>query len=120
MNVTLFIHSFHNSQILPNKQRLRFEPLASDNGRRLVPSTTSFITRRCYSRSKRLVVTAAYGAEGGSRRRVYRQSQSQQPLSSAPVKQIASFVVPVGVFVAATFGMDLRFCYFAVDGEFGR
>ena len=66
-----------------------------------------------------MVVTAAFGAEGAGRR-VYRQSQSQQPLSSAPVKQIASFVVPVGVFVAATFGMDLRFCYFAVDGEFGR
>lgn len=51
---------------------------------------------------------AAYGAEGGARRRIYRQSQAEQPTSSAPVKQVASFVVPAGVFVAATFGMDFR------------
>lgn len=59
--------------------------------------------RRCF-RLKRLVVTAAARAEGGPRqRRVYRQSQSDNALTTAPVKQIASFVVPAGVFVAATF-----------------
>ncbi|XVF02377.1 hypothetical protein REPUB_Repub04eG0170300 [Reevesia pubescens] len=94
---------YSHPKILPNKHRLRFEPLASDYGCSLVPNTTAFITRRCYLRSKKLVVTAAYDAEGGARRRVYRQSQAQQPLTSAPVKQIASFLVPAGVFVAATF-----------------
>ncbi|KAH9773496.1 RNI-like superfamily protein [Citrus sinensis] len=60
-------------------------------------------TRRCF-RLKRLVVKAAARPEGGPRqRRVYRQSQSDNALTTAPVKQIASFVVPAGVFVAATF-----------------
>ncbi|XWS68940.1 hypothetical protein CRYUN_Cryun04dG0136500 [Craigia yunnanensis] len=103
MAFTSTLPLYAHPKILPNTQRLRFEPLASDYARRLVPITTSFITRRCYSRSKGLMVTAAYGAEGGARRRVYRQSQSKQPLSIAPVKQIASFLVPAGVFVAATF-----------------
>ncbi|KAH9709148.1 RNI-like superfamily protein [Citrus sinensis] len=60
-------------------------------------------TRRCF-RLKRLVVKAAARPEGGRRqRRVYRQSQSDNALTTAPVKQIASFVVPAGVFVSATF-----------------
>lgn len=73
-----------------------------------LPSTLPFNgTRRCF-RLKRLVVTAAAPAEGGpSQRRVYRQSQSGNSLTTAPVKQIASFVVPAGVFVAATFGTQV-------------
>lgn len=64
-------------------------------------------TRRCF-RLKRLVVKAAARPEGGRRqRRVYRQSQSDNALTTAPVKQIASFVVPAGVFVSATFGTQV-------------
>lgn len=55
-----------------------------------------------------MVVKAAARPEGGLRqRRVYRQSQSDNALTTAPVKQIASFVVPAGVFVAATFGTQV-------------
>ncbi|KAK9024311.1 hypothetical protein V6N11_004478 [Hibiscus sabdariffa] len=90
--------------VIPKKQRLGFDALASDLGRCPGPDTSWFISTGRWSRSKRLVVTAAYGAEGGARRRVYRQSQSQQPpLNSSSVKQIASYVVPAGIFVAATF-----------------
>ncbi|EOY00343.1 Leucine-rich repeats-ribonuclease inhibitor domain-containing protein isoform 3, partial [Theobroma cacao] len=103
MGFTSTLPLYSHTKIRPSKQSLRFEPLASDSGGRLVPYTTSFGTWRCYSRSKRLTVKAAYGAEGGARRRIYRQSQAEQPTSSAPVKQVASFVVPAGVFVAATF-----------------
>lgn len=46
-----------------------------------------------------MVVKAA--AASGRGRRVY--SQSQPPLINAPVKQVASFIVPAGVFVAVTF-----------------
>lgn len=58
-----------------------------------------------------MVVAVASGAKGGPRqsttgRRVYRQSQSESALTSAPAKQIASFVVPAGVFFAGTFGME--------------
>ncbi|PPD71188.1 hypothetical protein GOBAR_DD31934 [Gossypium barbadense] len=95
-------------------KRLGLLALASDYGRCLGHDSAWFITRRRYSRSKRLVVAAAYGAEGGARRRVYRQSQAKQPLSSAP-KQIATFVAPAGVFIAATFGMDFRFSSSLVD-----
>ncbi|KAK8677103.1 hypothetical protein V6N13_142659 [Hibiscus sabdariffa] len=113
-----FVHSSPYSKLIPKKQRLAFDALASDLGHRPAPDSASFITRGRRSRSERLVVTAAYGAEGGARRRVYRQSQ--QPITSAPVKQIATYVVPAGVFVAATFGMDFRFCSFLADDEFGR
>lgn len=120
VKLTLFVYMFCYSQVLPKKQRLGLQALASDHGRWLGHDSAWFITRRYYSRSKRLVVTAAYGAEGGARRRAYRQSQAQQPLSSASVKQIATFVAPAGVFIAATFGMDFRFSSFLVVGEFGR
>ncbi|OMO78174.1 Leucine-rich repeat, ribonuclease inhibitor subtype [Corchorus capsularis] len=104
MGFTSTLPLYSQPKILPNKQRLRFEPLGSHYGAgRLIPNTLPFISRRCYSRSKRLVVKAANGAEGGARRRVYRQSQAEQPLSSAPVKQVASFVVPAGVILAASF-----------------
>ncbi|MBA0596479.1 hypothetical protein Gorai_013297, partial [Gossypium raimondii] len=114
VKLTLFVYMFRYSLVLPMKQRLGLQALASDHGRCLGHDSAWFITRRRYSRSKRLVVAAAYGAEGGARRRVYRQSQAKQPLSSAP-KQIATFVAPAGVFIAATFGMDFRFSSSLVD-----
>ncbi|XP_031287400.1 uncharacterized protein LOC116146133 [Pistacia vera] len=72
------------------------------------PITVLFNGRKRCFRFRRLVVAVASGAEGGPRRsttgrRVYRQSQSESALTSAPVKQIASFVVPAVVFVAGTF-----------------
>jgi hypothetical protein len=54
-----------------------------------------------------VVVKAA--AASGRGRRVY--SQSQPPLINAPVKQVASFIVPAGVFVAVTFGMQIFFFF---------
>lgn len=48
-------------------------------------------------------------------RRVYRQSQPNAPLSSAPVKQIANFVAPFAALFALTFGIQcLIFCYFFI------
>jgi hypothetical protein len=55
-----------------------------------------------------VVVKAA--AASGRGRRVY--SQSQPPLINAPVKQVASFIIPAGVFVAVTFGMQIFFSFF--------
>lgn len=40
-------------------------------------------------------------------RRVYRESQSESPLSAASVKQFASSVAPAAALVAATFGMAI-------------
>lgn len=44
-------------------------------------------------------------AAGRGGRRVLRQSQAQSTAPSFPVKEVASFVVPAGMFVATTFGM---------------
>lgn len=70
----------------------------------LVSGTVSFTSRRRRYCSRKLVVMAASPA--GGRRRVYRETQSENPLTIAPVKQIASFVVPAAAFCAATFGME--------------
>lgn len=66
-----------------------------------------------------MVVKAASAAEGGSRRpasarRVYRESQSASSLPVAPVKQLASFVVPAASFFAVTFGTEFAFNSFCV------
>lgn len=58
--------------------------------------------------------------DGGSRRqsnarRVYRQSQGESAFRSAPVQQIASFVVPAGAFMAFTFGMETLLVNFNVQ-----
>lgn len=61
-----------------------------------------------------MVVNAAAsgGSTSGGRRVVYRQSQGGSSFN-APVNQVASFVVPAGVFVAVTFGMQIEdFCDF--------
>lgn len=55
-----------------------------------------------------MVVRADSRAGGGSRRtstgrRVYREAQGE--LTPSPVKQVASFVAPAGLFFAVTFGM---------------
>ncbi|XP_062111809.1 uncharacterized protein LOC133823200 isoform X2 [Humulus lupulus] len=75
----------------------------------LLPTALS-LRRRGFRFSLLMVrVTASSRAEGGSRRpasgrRVYRHSQTQSSsLSAAPVKQVASFVVPAGLFLAVTF-----------------
>lgn len=65
------------------------------------------VRRRCL-RFRSVVVKAA--AASGRGRRVY--SQSQPPLINAPVKQVASFIIPAGVFVAVTFGMQIFFFLF--------
>lgn len=56
-----------------------------------------------------MVKSASRADDGGSRRpansrRVYRESQSGSSLSVAPVKQLASFIVPAASFFAVTFG----------------
>jgi hypothetical protein len=80
---------------------------------RCTPATVSVSvslgsTRKCV-RFRGLVVRADSRAGGGSRRtttgrRVYREAQGE--LAPTPVKQVASYVAPAGVFFAATFGMD--------------
>uniref|UniRef100_A0A2P2LDB8 Protein NLRC3 isoform X2 n=1 Tax=Rhizophora mucronata TaxID=61149 RepID=A0A2P2LDB8_RHIMU len=62
--------------------------------------------RRCL-RLRSVVVKAAASGVQGRGRRVYRQSQGVSAFRNAPVGQIVSFVVPAGVFVAVTFGMDI-------------
>lgn len=69
----------------------------------LFPATPPYISRRRCWRSKSLVVRSDGGPRRpASNRRVYKQSQSQA--ASFPVKEIASFIVPAGAFVAITFG----------------
>jgi len=64
------------------------------------------------------VVRASSSVEGtrpraAGSRRVYRQSQANAPLSSAPVKQIANVVGPFAVLVALSFGTQcLIFLFF--------
>lgn len=78
----------------------------------LFPDATvsvSLVSRRKCFRFGRLVVRAASRPDGASRRkttgrRVY--SEAQGELIPAPLKQVASFVAPVGLFFAVTFGMD--------------
>ncbi|TKY69801.1 NLRC3 protein [Spatholobus suberectus] len=76
----------------------QFAPLPALSGRR---------TRSQRVRFGSVVVRASSSVEGtraratGSRR-VYRQSQANAPLSSAPVKQIANFVAPFAAFFALT------------------
>lgn len=68
----------------------------------LFPATPPYISRRRCWRSKSLVVRLDGGPRRpASNRRVYKQSQSQA--ASFPVKEIASFIVPAGAFVAITF-----------------
>ncbi|KAL9328099.1 hypothetical protein ACSQ67_003102 [Phaseolus vulgaris] len=77
----------------------QFAPLPALNCRR---------TRSSRGRFGSFVVRASSSVEGtrpraAGSRRVYRQSQANAPLSSAPVKQIANVVGPFAVLVALTF-----------------
>ncbi|KAL3654123.1 hypothetical protein CASFOL_003804 [Castilleja foliolosa] len=71
------------------------------------PFTLVRVTLRT-SQSKKFSIKATASGSGGSNpkrgsssRRVYQQSQSQAPL--APIKEAASFILPVGAFVVVTF-----------------
>jgi len=80
----------------------QFAPLPALNCRR---------TRSPRARFGSFVVRASSSVEGtrpraAGSRRVYRQSQAEAPLSSAPVKQIANAVGPFAVLVALTFGIQ--------------
>ncbi|CAK9308580.1 unnamed protein product [Citrullus colocynthis] len=70
----------------------------------LVPVTH----RRRGFRLRNLALKATLRSDGGSRRaatsrRVYRESQTESSSLIAPVKQLASTVLPAGVFVVVTF-----------------
>lgn len=72
----------------------------------LQPALRTCQSRRTRRRFLLLTPRAASSPGGGGARRVYRQSQ-QQPTSipaALPFKEIASFVVPAGAFLAITFG----------------
>ncbi|KAH6770736.1 RNI-like superfamily protein [Perilla frutescens var. hirtella] len=78
----------------------------TQNGPKLVcPFTLLTINSRPLSSTKFLVRAAATGGRssrrGASSRRVYQESQALPPI--APVKQIASFILPAGAFVVVTF-----------------
>lgn len=52
------------------------------------------------------VVRNDSSGRSGRSRRVYTESQSETaPLTAVPVKEIASFVLPVGSFIVVTFGI---------------
>lgn len=50
------------------------------------------------------MIRAAYNSEGGSKRRVYKESQAASGFPNAKVQQIASSVLPLGSFAVVTFG----------------
>lgn len=107
-------------QIFPrsNTLKLRLRLQVSDSaclgycGHGAVLNATSSPRRKCLRfRGFEVKAASSSRAEGGSRRssggrRVYRQSQSESPLSLAPVKKFASFVVPAGMFLVVTFGIN--------------
>lgn len=70
------------------------------------------------------MLKATLRSEGASRRpassrRVYRESQAESSSLIAPVKQLASSVLPAGAFVVVTFGMVLLFSFsFATRKEY--
>jgi hypothetical protein len=75
----------------------------------LLRNTVTFNVRRRF-----VVVMADGGASrrpSTGRRVVYRESQSQTALTTAPVKQVASSVAPAAVFLIATFGMEIFCCF---------
>ncbi|KAL6294596.1 hypothetical protein ACE6H2_002738 [Prunus campanulata] len=95
---------------LTNKQRLQSQCQSQGSGSAWLGYRTQgvFLPPILPRRRRCLVVRAASAAEGGSRRpasarRVYRESQSASSLPVAPVKQLASFVVPAASFFAVTF-----------------
>ncbi|BFG16525.1 hypothetical protein CerSpe_027990 [Prunus speciosa] len=98
---------------LTNKQRLQSQCQSQGSGNAWLGYRTQvvFLPPILPRRRRCLVVKAASAAEGGSRRpasarRVYRESQSASSLPVAPVKQLASFVVPAASFFAVTFGRN--------------
>lgn len=93
----------------------------------LCPFTLLTINYRPLSSRRLLITAAATGGptsrRGSTSRRVYQESIAQP--SIAPVKQIASFILPAGAFIVVTFGMHFarydRFCFFFSDlGIFGN
>ncbi|PQQ03978.1 protein NLRC3 isoform X1 [Prunus yedoensis var. nudiflora] len=100
---------------LTNKQRLQSQCQSQGSGSAWLGYRTQgvFLPPILPRRRRCLVVRAASAAEGGSRRpasarRVYRESQSVSSLPVAPVKQLASFVVPASSFFAVTFGFGAK------------
>lgn len=106
---------------LTNKRRLQSQCQSQASGSAWLGYRTQgvFLPHILPRRRRCLVVKAASAAEGGSRRpasarRVYRESQSASSLPVAPVKQLASFVVPAASFFAVTFGTEFAFNSFCV------
>ncbi|KAJ6725555.1 LEUCINE RICH REPEAT FAMILY PROTEIN, partial [Salix purpurea] len=91
----LSIYSLSHPKISARAAHSHSHPLKHRLQSEAVPLT---VRRRCL-RFRSVVVKAA--SASGRGRRVY--SQSQPPTINAPVKQVASFIVPAGVFVAVTF-----------------
>ncbi|CAK9147665.1 unnamed protein product, partial [Ilex paraguariensis] len=79
----------------------------------LFHNTVVYISRQKCPKFRNLTVEAASSSAGGSRRRVYNQSEPQGP--AIPVKEIVSFVVPAGAFVVVTFGMSLTVLWKLVE-----
>lgn len=77
----------------------------------LFPAKALFVNR---GRLKRLLLLrAASSSKGdvGPRRRVYTESQGQDPLPLGRVKEFAAFAVPAGAFLAITLGSAHARCY---------
>ncbi|XP_027360415.1 NLR family CARD domain-containing protein 3 isoform X3 [Abrus precatorius] len=105
---TLSLYS--HPQVRLHHQRLQSLAITAAGVAQLVRLPTLKSRRACSSGAKfrSFVVRASSSVEGTparatASRRVYRQSQTNAPLSNAPVKQIGNFVASVGAFFALTF-----------------
>ncbi|XP_040860990.1 NLR family CARD domain-containing protein 3 isoform X1 [Glycine max] len=106
MAFTSTLSLYSHPQVRLRCQRLQSLAFTAAGVAQFAPLPPLNCRRTCSPRS--FVVRASSSVEGsraraGGSRRVYRQSQANAPLSSAPVKQIANVVAPVAAFFALTF-----------------
>ncbi|KAG5067965.1 hypothetical protein JHK85_000342 [Glycine max] len=111
MAFTSTLSLYSHPQVRLRCQRLQSLAFTAAGVAQFAPLPPLNCRRTCSPRS--FVVRASSSVEGsraraGGSRRVYRQSQANAPLSSAPVKQIANVVAPVAAFFALTFEGCLR------------
>ncbi|RXH79658.1 hypothetical protein DVH24_040805 [Malus domestica] len=97
----IFLCSHPKILLRPQRLQSQFESQGPGSARLGYRAQGVFLPPILPRRRRCLAVKAASRPSGA--RRVYRESQSGSSLSVAPVKQLASFVVPVASFFAVTF-----------------
>ncbi|KAM1300273.1 hypothetical protein EV2_011920 [Malus domestica] len=103
----IFLCSHPKILLRPQRLQSQFESQGPGSARLGYRAQGVFLPPILPRRRRCLAVKAASRPSGA--RRVYRESQSGSSLSVAPVKQLASFVVPVASFFAVTFGTAFAF-----------